>query len=133
MYDAEGIDAVRHAGRCERLLVIDVSETRDQPLVATNPEIVWASPTLHRRRRGCLSVPGIYDGVERSLAKVRHWTWMASARCMRPRACGGLHQHEMDHLMGRNLSVPVAPQSATASRPNWSNGKDETRRGALTW
>ena len=48
-----------------RSIVIDVSEERDQPMVLINPELVWTSPTKHLNEEGCLSVPGIYDGVER--------------------------------------------------------------------
>ena len=49
----------------ERLVVIDTSEDRNQPLVLINPEIVWASEEVQVNDEGCLSVPGIYDGVER--------------------------------------------------------------------
>src|SRR3989344_4970334 len=49
----------------DRLVVIDVSEERNQPLVLINPELVWTSAEKHLNEEGCLSVPGIYDGVER--------------------------------------------------------------------
>jgi len=69
MYDASGIGlAATQIDVHERVIVIDVSEDRDQPLVLINPEIVWTSPTKHINEEGCLSVPGIYDGVERSVA-----------------------------------------------------------------
>jgi hypothetical protein len=57
----------RHPGRRARaLVVIDTSEDRNQPLVLVNPEIVWASDERQVNDEGCLSVPGIYDGVERA-------------------------------------------------------------------
>ena len=73
MYEAEGIGlAATQVDVHERLIVIDVSEQRNQPLVLINPEITWASDEKQVGDEGCLSVPGIYDGVERSSAvKVR--------------------------------------------------------------
>ena len=69
MYDAQGIGlAATQVNVHERIVVIDVSEERNQPLVIINPEIVWASPETQVGDEGCLSVPGIYDGVERSIA-----------------------------------------------------------------
>ena len=66
MYDAHGIGlAATQVNVHERVLVIDVSEGRDEPLVLINPELVWTSPEKHLNEEGCLSVPGIYDGVER--------------------------------------------------------------------
>ena len=66
MYEAKGIGlAATQVNVHERLIVIDVSEERDQPLVLINPELVWTSPATHLNEEGCLSVPGIYDGVER--------------------------------------------------------------------
>jgi peptide deformylase len=66
MYDAKGIGlAATQIDVHERLIVIDVSEERDAPLILINPELVWTSPETHINEEGCLSVPGIYDGVER--------------------------------------------------------------------
>ena len=69
MYDAHGIGlAATQVDFHERLIVIDVSQERDQPLVLINPEIIWASEETQINEEGCLSVPGIYDGVERHSA-----------------------------------------------------------------
>ena len=66
MYDAHGIGlAATQVDFHERLIVIVVSQERDQPLVLINPEIIWASEETQINEEGCLSVPGIYDGVER--------------------------------------------------------------------
>ncbi len=69
MYEADGIGlAATQVNVHERLIVIDTSPERDQPLVLINPEIIWASDETKIGDEGCLSVPGIYDGVERSTA-----------------------------------------------------------------
>ena len=104
MYDAQGIGlAATQVDVHERLIVIDVSEERNQPLVLITPEIVWASPDKRMGEEGCLSVPGIYDGVERSLA-VRVKALDREGREQTIEADGLLAvciQHEMDHLMGK--------------------------------
>ena len=69
MYEAEGIGlAATQVNVHERVVVLDVSEGRDQPLVLINPDIVWASDEKKVNNEGCLSVPGIYDDVERALS-----------------------------------------------------------------
>ena len=66
MYEAKGIGlAATQVDVHERLIVIDVSEQRDMPVVLINPQLIWNSPETHLNEEGCLSVPGIYDGVER--------------------------------------------------------------------
>ena len=67
MYDANGIGlAATQVDVHERVIVIDVSEARDEPLVLINPEVVWKSEATKIAEEGCLSVPGIYDGVPRA-------------------------------------------------------------------
>jgi len=104
MYEASGIGlAATQIDVHERLIVIDVSEERNQPLVLINPEITWASPERTKGEEGCLSVPGIYDGVERSTSiKVKALDREGKAQTLD--ADGLLAvciQHEMDHLMGK--------------------------------
>ena len=104
MYDAKGIGlAATQIDVHERLIVIDVSEERDQPLVLINPEITWASAERVRGDEGCLSVPGIYDGVERATAvKVKAQDRQGQEQLIE--ADGLLAvciQHEMDHLLGK--------------------------------
>src|SRR3954468_3177136 len=66
MHEADGIGlAATQVDVHERVVVIDVSEDRGQPLVLINPEVTWASEETQVNEEGCLSVPGIYDGVER--------------------------------------------------------------------
>ena len=112
MYEAEGIGlAATQIDVHERLVIIDVSKNRDQPLVLINPEIVWASAETRIGDEGCLSVPGIYDGVERSLA-VRVQALDLDGKRQLHEAEGMLAvciQHEMDHLMGKVFVQYLSP------------------------
>ena len=104
MYDANGIGlAATQVDVHEQVVVIDTSEDRDQPMVLVNPQIVWASPERIKGDEGCLSVPGIYDGVERASAvKVSALDRDGQLRTLE--ADGLLAvciQHEMDHLKGK--------------------------------
>ncbi|MBS0294244.1 MAG: peptide deformylase [Proteobacteria bacterium] len=112
MYDAHGIGlAATQVDVHERIVVIDVSEERDQPLVLINPEIVWSSPETRVGDEGCLSVPGIYDGVERSLAVHAR----ALDRDGKERIVEAVDllavciQHEMDHLLGKVFVEYLSP------------------------
>jgi len=112
MYDANGIGlAATQIDVHERLVVIDVSEERDRPLVLINPEIVWASDDKIINEEGCLSVPGIYDGVERSTA-VRVTALDAEGELQTIEAEGLLAvcvQHELDHLLGKVFVEYLSP------------------------
>ena len=67
MYDAPGVGlAATQVDVHERLVVIDVSEDGNQLLTLINPEITWRSDDYKIYEEGCLSVPGIYDEVERA-------------------------------------------------------------------
>jgi len=112
MYDAKGIGlAATQVDVHQRLIVIDVSEERDQRLVLINPELVWTSDERVKGDEGCLSVPGIYDGVERAeRVKVRALDEQGQAREIE--ADGLLAvciQHEMDHLMGKVFVEYLSP------------------------
>ncbi len=112
MYDAQGIGlAATQVDVHERLIVIDVSETRDQPMVLINPEIEWASPEKRKGEEGCLSVPGIYDGVERSISvKVRALDGEGHSRVIEAEGMLAVCiQHEMDHLMGKVFVEYLSP------------------------
>ncbi len=104
MYAAQGIGlAATQVDFHQRLVVIDTSEERDQPMVLINPEIEWASTTLRKGEEGCLSVPGIYDGVERSIAvKVRAQDENGASRLIEAEGLLAVCiQHEIDHLNGK--------------------------------
>ena len=94
-----------------RLVVLDVSETHDQPQVLINPEITWASPERVRGDEGCLSVPGVYDGVERSVAvKVKALDENGQSRTIEAEGLLAVCiQHELDHLMGKVFVEYLSP------------------------
>lgn len=103
MYDASGVGlAATQVDIHERLFVMDTSEARNEPLVLINPELVWTSEEKAIGDEGCLSVPGIYDGVERHAkvhvkAQDEHGQWRIIEAEGLQAVCV---QHEMDHLMG---------------------------------
>ena len=112
MYEAAGIGlAATQIDVHERLITIDVSEERDQPMVLINPEILWASEEKRVGDEGCLSVPGIYDGVERSTS-IKVQALNLDGKLQVHEAEGMLAvciQHEMDHLMGKVFVEYLSP------------------------
>ncbi|MFP6557352.1 peptide deformylase [Paraburkholderia sp. B3] len=104
MYAAPGVGlAATQVDVHERVVVIDVSDTHEELRVFINPEIVWSSDERKLNEEGCLSVPGIYDNVERA-EKVRVRAQNEKGETYEV-DCEGLLavciQHEMDHLTGR--------------------------------
>lgn len=134
MYAAEGIGlAATQVDVHERLVVIDVSENRDQPLVLINPEIVWASPETRIGDEGCLSVPGIYDGVERALSVKVEALDLDGQRQVHE-AKGMLAvciQHEMDHLMGKVFVEYLSPLKRNRIKTKLVKQKKDEERDAL--
>jgi peptide deformylase len=103
MYEAPGIGlAAPQVDVGKRVIVIDLSEEKDQPLRLINPALTWRSDETDIAEEGCLSLPGQYAEVKRPTAvKVRYLDERESereieaegllARCL---------QHEIDHLDG---------------------------------
>jgi peptide deformylase len=105
MYDAPGIGlAAIQIGVPKRVIVMDLAGKDDepQPRYYVNPEILWASEETAPYEEGCLSIPDIYDEVERpARVKLRYLNYQGEqveedaeglfAVCI---------QHEMDHLQG---------------------------------
>ncbi|MCA3179640.1 MAG: peptide deformylase [Burkholderiaceae bacterium] len=104
MYAAPGIGlAATQVDVHERVIVIDTSEAKDHLLVFINPEIVSSSAEKKACEEGCLSVPGIYDEVERP-ERVRVRALDVRGEPFEMDAEGLLAvclQHEMDHLQGK--------------------------------
>ncbi|KMZ11080.1 Peptide deformylase [Candidatus Burkholderia humilis] len=103
MYAAPGVGlAATQVDVHERVIVIDVSDDHNELLVFINPEIVRASEEKKEWEEGCLSVPGIYDFVERP-DNVRVKALNEKGETFEIE-CDGLLavciQHEMDHLAG---------------------------------
>jgi len=103
MYAAPGIGlAATQVDVHKRVIVIDASETRDQLLVLINPEIL-AREGVQYREEGCLSVPGIYEPVERAEAITLQALGLdGKLFSLRAEALLAVCiQHEMDHLEGK--------------------------------
>jgi len=103
MYAAPGLGlAATQVDAHKQVIVIDASETRDQLLVLINPEII-ARDGAQYREEGCLSVPGIYDSIERA----ERVTVRALGIDGKPftvdaeKLLAVCIQHEMDHLEGK--------------------------------
>jgi peptide deformylase len=131
MYDASGIGlAATQVDVHERLIVIDVSEQRDQPLVLINPEITWASGEKQVSDEGCLSVPGIYDGVERAAAiKVTALDGEGRARAIEAEGILAVCiQHEMDHLLGKVFVEYLSPLKRNRIKTKMLKARRETER-----
>lgn len=125
MRAAKGIGlAAPQVGRLERVAVVDVG--RDSgPLVLVNPEIVSSQGTV-KGEEGCLSIPDIFDDVERSAdvvvraldhtgAPITIQGAALLARCL---------QHEIDHLHGKLFIDHLSVLKRRAALDKWANMKD---------
>ena len=103
MYASKGIGlAATQVNVHRRLLVADVSEDHDQPVVLVNPEVL-ETEDVETTQEGCLSVPGIFDDVERA-RRVRIRALGRDGKPLEMTADGLLAvciQHEIDHLDGK--------------------------------
>ena len=112
MYDAEGVGlAATQVDVHERVIVLDTSDARDEPRVLINPELVATSDEMSFGDEGCLSVPEIYDKVERH-ARVTVRALDRAGEVQQFDAEGLLAvcvQHEMDHLMGKVFVEYLSP------------------------
>jgi peptide deformylase len=103
MYAAPGIGlAATQVDVHKQVIVVDVSERRDTLVVLVNPEIVEATGNSDIEE-GCLSVPGIYELVERAeRVKVRAFDQNGNAFTLEAQGLLSVCiQHEMDHLTGK--------------------------------
>jgi peptide deformylase len=104
MYEAQGIGlAATQVDIHERIIVIDVSEDRNELMIFINPELTWASPEKKSWREGCLSVPEFFDEVERP-ERITIKALNQAGKPFELEADGLLAvclQHEMDHLQGK--------------------------------
>lgn len=103
MHAAPGIGlAATQVDVHERVIVIDISDTRDQPQAFVNPEIVEASGEIECEE-GCLSVPGIFEKVRRAeRVKVRALNAAGEPFTLETEGLLAVCiQHEIDHLEGK--------------------------------
>ncbi|GAB3541426.1 peptide deformylase [Noviherbaspirillum agri] len=112
MYAAPGVGlAATQVDVHEQVVVIDTSDTHDNLQVFINPEIIWSSEEKLVYDEGCLSVPGIYDGVERP-ARVKVRALDLQGQPFELEADGLLAvciQHEIDHLKGKVFVEYLSP------------------------
>jgi peptide deformylase len=130
MCEAKGIGlAATQVDVHERLIVIDISEGRDEALVLINPVMLWRSPETHLNEEGCLSVPGVYDGVKRhDVVKVEALDAQGQLRLVE--ADGLLAvciQHEMDHLMGKVFVEYLSPLKRNRIKTKMVKAQREAR------
>jgi peptide deformylase len=112
MYAAPGVGlAATQVDLHEQIIVVDVSDTHDDLHVLINPRIVEKSEQVCEAEEGCLSVPGIYDTVERP-ERVRVAAENERGETFEMEVEGMLAvciQHEMDHLKGRVFVDYLSP------------------------
>jgi peptide deformylase len=112
MYDATGIGlAASQVDVHVRLLVIDISEERNQPQVFINPEVTVLDDTLGSYDEGCLSVPGFYEEVHRP-RRVRVQALDRDGKAFSEELDGLAAiclQHEIDHLDGKLFVDYISP------------------------
>ena len=131
MYAAEGIGlAATQVDIHQRIIVMDTSEQRDQPLVLINPELIARSPERVVGDEGCLSVPGLWYPTHRAwYARVVGTDLDGNevvvqgtelmARCL---------QHEMDHLMGKVFVEYLSPLKRNRIKTKLQKEERELRR-----
>jgi peptide deformylase len=112
MYAADGVGlAATQVNVHERMVVMDTSETRDQPRVLINPEIIERSEEMMVGDEGCLSVPAIYDKVQRhARVKVRALDRDGNVQEFEAEGLTSVCvQHELDHLLGKVFVEYLSP------------------------
>lgn len=132
MYDAPGVGlAASQVDVHERVVVIDTSEDKSNPLVFINPEITVLDDVLHEYDEGCLSVPGFYESVTRP----EHIRINAIDRDGNPFTLepDGLLavciQHEVDHLNGKLFVDYISNMKRQRIRKKLEKQHKEQARG----
>lgn len=112
MYDAPGIGlAATQVNVQKRIVVIDVSEDKNQPLVFINPEVEVIGDGLEEMDEGCLSVPGFYETVQRP-DHIKVHARDRNGETFEIEDDGMLAvciQHEIDHLDGKLFVDYLSP------------------------
>ncbi len=131
MYDAEGVGlAATQVDQHERVIVIDTSDGHDEPLVLINPELIETSDEMTVSEEGCLSVPEIYDRVERhTRVRVRALDGSGASREFDAEGLLAVAvQHEMDHLLGKVFVEYLSPLKRTRIKTRMlKKTRDEAR------
>jgi peptide deformylase len=133
MYASDGVGlAATQVDVHERVIVMDTSEQHDQPVVLINPELLTRSAEMLISEEGCLSVPLVYDRVERH-AKVSVRALDREGRPFEMEAedlAAVCVQHEMDHLVGKVFVEYLSLLKRTRIRTKMlKKSRDEERGG----
>ena len=132
MYAAPGIGlAATQVNVHKRVLVLDVSETRNQPLALINPEVIQRQG-VEETEEGCLSVPGIYDKVTRA-ERIRVRALDRDGKSIEMDADGLLAvciQHEIDHLDGKLFVDYLSDLKRTRIRKKLEKDRKDRRPAA---
>ncbi len=119
MYAAPGIGlAATQIDRHIQLIVMDLSESKDQPMVFINPKVTPLTEEIQPYEEGCLSVPQIYDKVERP-SRVKIEAIDLDGKSFTLEAEGLLAvciQHEIDHLNGKLFVDYLSPLKRQRAR-----------------
>ena len=134
MYEANGIGlAATQVNQHVRLLVLDISENRDQPKTYINPEIIHQEGE-QVCEEGCLSVPGIYAKVNRA-ENIRVRAHDRNGILFKEDA-QGLHavclQHEIDHLQGRLFVDYMSPLKRQMVKKKLEKSRRQTLQEELS-
>jgi peptide deformylase len=99
-------------------------------MVLINPELLWASEERVKGEEGCLSVPGIYDGVERAAqVKIQALDEHGQSRILEAEGLMAVCiQHEMDHLMGKVFVEYLSPLKRTRIKGKLLKAQREAER-----
>ena len=119
MYVAPGIGlAATQVDQHIQLIVMDLSEDKNQPMVFINPKVTFLTDETLPYEEGCLSVPQIYDKVERA-SRVKINAIGLDGKAFEQEADGLLAvciQHEMDHLNGKLFVDYLSPLKRQRAR-----------------
>ncbi|MFL9923853.1 peptide deformylase [Herbaspirillum lusitanum] len=133
MYAAPGVGlAATQVDVHEQVIVIDVSDDGKELRPFINPEILWSSEEKRVYDEGCLSVPGIYDGVERP-ARVKVRAFDADGQAFELEADDLLAvciQHEMDHLKGKVFVEYLSPLKRNRIKTKMQKEERELKKTA---
>jgi peptide deformylase len=131
MYAAEGVGlAATQVDVHERVIVIDTSANLDEPHVLINPELIQRSAELSLSDEGCLSVPEVFDKVQRH-TEVTVRAVGRDGKVAELQASGLLAvciQHEMDHLLGKVFVEYLSPLKRDRIRTKMLKKSRDERR-----
>ena len=131
MYAEEGVGlAAPQVGVLERVIVVDPHMDDYEPFALINPEIIEASKETEKSEEGCLSIPGLRDLVERSVAiKVRGMTPEGKVREFEAEdLVARILQHEVDHVDGILFLDRLSPLKRKLALAKWQKIKPDTAK-----